>query len=307
MTIRRFLRTYLGLLILIGAMAFAVVRVVINQLTYESPGVDTIRICHWQLEAGFREALDRLIREYERFYFRQHGRKVRVLQVPISERGYRQFVNTGLIAGNAPDIIEKGKAVTARDPTYVARFFLPLGDCLGKPNPYNRGTDLEGIAWKDTFFDGLQGTYDPELLDYYYIPFSMFTIRIYYNKQLYRQTTGRENPPEDYEGFLRACKTIKEAGYVPIAASKAQGQYFRIRYENPFRFGFMRQVDSNFNGYADPFETYHAYRSGQWSFDSPRLVSSWRCLVDIAENFPKGWLAAQRDDALFMFAQQRES
>jgi raffinose/stachyose/melibiose transport system substrate-binding protein len=305
------LQKYLGALILVGAMVFAVVQVVRNQLSYEASDVTTIKICHWQLEAGFRASLDQLIKDYETHYYATHGEKIRVLQVPISERGYRQYVNTGLIGGTAPDIIEKGMAKGASEPAYVARYFLPLGAYLKEPNPYNQGTALEGVPWADTFFDGMQGAYDRNLLDYYFIPFSMFTMRIYYNKELFEKVIGPGNPPKTYQEFLDVCKRVRDYAdktseiVVPIAGSKAQGGYFSNLYGAPFMFELIRQVDENQDGNADVFETYRGYKNKVWSFQSPRLVASWDCLVEIAKNFQDGWLAAQRDDALFMFIQQR--
>ncbi len=306
-----FVSKYLGAAILLGAMLYAVVTVIHNGLTYDAPDVTTLRICHWQLEAGFREALQLLIDDYEKAVAARTGEKVKVLQVPISERAYSQYVNTGLIGDMAPDIIEKGKAETAEDPSYVARFFLPLGEHVTKPNPYNEGTPLQGLPWKETFFDGMQGAYDEQLLDYYYIPFSMFTIRIYYNKDLYREILKRDEPPASYADFMEVCSRIKaHAGrtgqpLVPLASSKAQGDYFTWKYQVPFWRELASRCDMDFDGHATSFETYFGMRRGLWSFKSPALLATAACLMEIASNFSDGWLAAQRDDALFMFAQRR--
>ena len=63
--------------------------------------------------------------------------------MPVSERGYGQFINTSLIGGTAPDIIERGFSDVATSPSYVARFFTPLRSYILDPNRYNRGTALE--------------------------------------------------------------------------------------------------------------------------------------------------------------------
>jgi len=302
---------YAGFVILAGAMVFAVVRVVYNQITYEPPRTVTIRLCHWQLETGVREAFDALMRDYEKAYEQRTGRKVRIIQIPVSERGYAQYVNTGLVGGIAPDIIEKGHSKAAYNPAYVARFFRPLARYLDEPNPWNAGTPLEGVPWKDTFFDGMQGAYDRGLLDYYYIPFSMFTVRIFYNVDLYRRIVGRPDPPRTYREFIGVCKQIREyadrtgAPIVPIAGSKFGANVFRPRYEYPFLFDIVRQCDDNFDGAADVYESYRGFRTGVWNFNSDAFVASRRCRLQIASNFQAGWLAAQRDDAAFMFVQQR--
>jgi raffinose/stachyose/melibiose transport system substrate-binding protein len=304
-------RTYAGLFVLTGAMVFAGGRVFYNHLTYEAPDITTVRLCHWQLESGFREALQLLIDEYEAAYRERTGKRVRILQIPVSERGYRQFVNTGLIGGTAPDIIEKGKAKTATDPSYVARFYLPLAEYIAEPNPYNAGTPLEGQPWSETFVDGMSSCYDYGLGDYYYIPFSMFTMRIYYNKDLFRKATGRSEPPAGYEQFLEACRKIRAYGHeqgqaiAPIAGSRFQIWMFQINFERAFHYVLIDAADENADSNADRLETYRAYLQGKWNFYAPPLQAGWTCMAEIARNFQNGWLAAQRDDAVFMFAQER--
>jgi raffinose/stachyose/melibiose transport system substrate-binding protein len=311
MTLRAIIKSYLGAAIIAGAMLFAVIRVAHNRLQYEGPEVTTLRMCHWQLEAGFRDALDVLIKEYEALYRERHGENLQIIQMPISERAYSQFMNTSLIGGTAPDIIEKGHSTMAEDPSYVARFFRPLGAYITEPNPYNAGTALDGVPWRETFVDGMQAAYDKQLLDYYYIPFSMFTIRIYYNRDLFRDLTGRTAPPESFMDFQAACDEIRAAAeargepIVPIAGSKYQGEVFRNRYTRPFSFSLVRKLDDDLDGDASEFETWRGYQNGIWRFDSPRLLASYQCLVDVARHFQRGWLAALRDDAVFMFVQQR--
>jgi len=311
MKVRDLIKSYLGAAILAGALVFAVIRVAYNQMTYAAPDVTTIRICHWQLESGFRDALDVLIQAYQAHYLERHGKRVRVVQMPISERGYRQFMNTSLIGGTAPDIIEKGGSAMANDPSYIARFFLPLGPFVDEPNPYNEGTSLEGVPWRETIFDGMQSAYDRHLLDYYHIPFSMFTVRIYYNHDLYKDLTGRTEPPSSFEDFLAACRELTTEAerrgktVVAIAGSKYQGSVFTWRYLNPFWFDLVRLSDKDFNGNASVYEVWQAYQAGQWRFDSPRMLAASRCLIDVAQHFQQGWLAALRDDAVFLFVQGR--
>ncbi|NQU40423.1 MAG: extracellular solute-binding protein [Lentisphaerae bacterium] len=311
MTLKKFFQVYSGVAILAGAALFAVVRVAYNQITFEAPDVTTIRICHWQLESGFREALQDLIDAYEKEYLERHGEKVRVLQLPVSERGYGQFVNTGLVGGIAPDIIERGFSRVVNDPSYLTRYFLPFGPYIESPNPYNVGTPLEGIPWRQTFSDGLISAYDRELLDYYMIPFSMFTERIYYNKDLYREATGRDDSPTSFLDFINVCNTIRDyaarqqRSLVPLAGSKYQAGVFQRKYTNTFLTDIIRLSDANLDGKCSLFESYQAYRNGVWSFESPALLASWQCTTDIAANFQQGWMAALRDDAVFMFVQGR--
>lgn len=305
------IKTYSGVAILAVAMLYAVVRVAINQITYEDPDVTTLRICHWQLESGFREALQDLIDDYEQMYAEKHDHRIRILQVPISERGYKQYVNTSLIGGTAPDIIEKGMAKSATDPSYVARFFVPLGNYLEEPNPYNEGTPLEGVPWRNTFHDGMQSAFSMDLLDYYHVPFSMFTMRIYFNVDMYRELTGRTVPPQTWNELKEVAERVwqkaeeEDRPLVPVAGSKTTGNYFRYNYGPMFLFDLVDQTDLDFSGTTSLYEAYKTYREGKWSFDSDRFEAMWSCLQELSGFFQKGWTAALRDDAVFMFVQER--
>lgn len=305
------LKTYGGVVVLMLAMVFAVVRVGLNQIRYESSDVRTIRICHWQLESGFRESLQDLITDFEAMHLEKTGETVHVLQFPVPEKGYRQFVNTSLIGGTAPDIIEKGFAATAEDPSYVARFFRPLGRVLEQPNPFNEGTELEKLPWKETFVDGLQGAYDRKLMDYYYVPFCMFTKRIYYNVDLLREITGQEAPPGSWEAFqaldrqVRAYAEDQARPLVTVAGSKVTANYLRQVYGPMFLFDLVFETDQDYDGVTSPFEAYQAYREGRWSFNDERFRAMWSCFSELADTFQPGWTAAQRDDAVFLFVQER--
>ncbi len=303
--------SYLGFGILAAAVIYTVVTVFLNHLTYEASDVTTINVCHWQLETGFREAFQKLIDKYEKIYFEKHGKKIKIVQLAIGERGYRQYVNTTIIGGTAPDIIEKAYAKLAEEPSYIARFFVPLSRYVSEPNPYNEGTEFEGVPWRETFFDGLMSCYNRTLLDYYKIPFSMFTIRIYYNKDLYKKIIGTDVPPKTYQELLDVWAAIKEyanktgAPIVPIAGSKEQSEMFRWKFLPTFFYTLNKKCDYDYNGAVDRYEAWRAFKEKKWDFSSPQLVYSWECMSDIARNFQDGWVAAQRDDAAFMFVQER--
>ncbi len=65
------------------------------------------------------------------------------------------------------------------------------------------------------------------------------------------------------------------------------------------------RCDFTIDGYADPLEVYLGYREGAIRFDEPAFLMSWQCMAELATNFQLGWQAALRDDAVFMFVQQR--
>jgi maltose-binding protein MalE len=155
-----------------------------------------VRFLHWQLEPGFREALQAVIDEYNELpQVREAGYMVE--QIAISEKFYPQFLNVHLISGTSPDLVTRGKAtLTSR----LDQFFEPLGQYVEQPNPYNTEETVDaGLPddirqrlihgpWQDTFIDNLQSGYDEHLRNYYAIPVSNWgPLRLYYNVGLIRE------------------------------------------------------------------------------------------------------------------------
>lgn len=117
-----------------------------------------LRITHWQLEPGFREALQQAIDDYNA-QAAIAGKAVRVEQTPLPLELYKQFLNVHLLAGTAPDIMQVGDFSLAQ--THAANFLLPLDGPLGLPSAYDAGEDLVG-TWRQHFnndlIDGRLGT-----------------------------------------------------------------------------------------------------------------------------------------------------
>ena len=131
----------IGLVLLVIVFGMSVFQVLSNSYNageFESndeTGLRIIRIAHWQLEPGYRQAMDMILEQYNALP-KVKAAKVRVIQMPVTEKVYAQWLNVHLMSGTAPDICEKGMAkMTAGN--YVARYFQPLGEYASKPNPYN--------------------------------------------------------------------------------------------------------------------------------------------------------------------------
>lgn len=188
-----FLVAYLASLIRFGALHFHAWR--------GSPDLDdaerVIRVAHWQLEPGFREAMQWAMDAYNAL---PHVREanVRVEQLAITAVLYNQFMNVHLISGTAPDIANRGRTRLVQG-NNIARFYTALGEYINDPNPYNHRCYLdpdlpeelvrflESAPWKDTFVDGMLGGYDWALNDYYSVPVSGFgALRLFYNRALLR-------------------------------------------------------------------------------------------------------------------------
>lgn len=265
--------------------------------------VITIRIAHWQLEGGVREALNTIAREYETLH-----PDVRIQQIPIPERIYPNWLITQLIGGTAPDIIQIGMGVNEER---IARFFSPITDLVEHPNPYNKGTELESVPMLNTFFDGMKGGYQENLLEYYAVPLSGTSIRVYYNLDLLKEITGSDRLPTSYREFIDLCKATvafaqsNNRTIVPIAGSKYNGPLLMTALFESQTQKLMDKLSPTGTLLTDPTLTMEWLAEGKWSPHSPEVLSGLKLMRDVSEFVQPGFMQLQRDDATFYFVQGR--
>jgi len=302
------LRNWLGLAILLGALGWSTIRVAIHSFGPDSDsalieGKRVIRFAHWQLEGRCVEALNEACREYERLH-----PDVAVRQIEIPERAYVQWVRTQLIGRTAPDLIE-----CRWWPDLTARYFVPLTAYAEQPNPYNADDpNLAGIPWRETYVDNMMGGWDVNLRDYYGIPLSLFTVRCYANKTLMEKAAGTSEAPKTLGEFIGVCDRIRayarkhglERELLPIAGSKYTENMFRSKYWSMGVWGLMDPHDTNCDGWMDEAERIEAILTGRLDLATdPHIRAAHRVLYDISRYFNPGFMGAQRDDSVFLFAQ----
>jgi len=294
----------------IALVAVAYAGAIWNMLrtTHEEQWTDrkVIRICHWQLESGFREGIDCAIREFEKRF-----PDTKVVQLPIYERAYKQFIQTQLIGGTAPDLIERGMDV---DDNVVPRYYYPLTDELFRPNAFNEGTDLAGEPWITTFKDALASLIQPGNQEYYMVGLNNHTVRIFYNRTLYRRIMGHDRLPVTFRDLIAVCTRVKQysdslgpAGPVfPIAASSYQAERMRDVFSDALLASLLWTVyDTRFDVSARPTEKYLAYVRGGVEFTSDEIRASEMVQRELAAYYQPGFMATDRQEAGFAFAQQR--
>lgn len=294
-------------MVLAGAFIWSGMMIVARRAEEAEPGTITLRIAHWQLEAGVRDAFEEMAAEYQKLH-----PDVRIQQEAIPDQTYGQWMTTQLIGGNAPDIMQIGFGLPWPVlVSYFGRYFVPLTRYANQPNPYNAGTELEGVSLRQTYKDAMRAGYVPEHQEYMMVPLSIFGVRIFYNKDLYEQLTGRTEPPQHYREFIKACRTIAQhrgptgKHYVPIAASRYHMFHWESLMFDPLTYPAMGVTDFNRDGAVGNTEVYAAFRSGLLDWDHPALEARFQMVDEITDQFQTGFTGLSRDEAVFLFAQQR--
>ena len=292
-----------------------------NELTH-----DTIRIVHWQLESGVRDGVDELIRRFEAF-MKKRERRVKVIQILMPEGAYKQYVTTQTIGGTAPDLIELGFFPSE----FFGRYFLPLSRVLQEPNPLvaerlselekAAGTDktaaswietygkLRDVPWIETFTDGLRTQFREEAQEYFGVGFSQFTVRIFYNKNLFEEALGTTEPPSTFQDLLTACRRIRAYAdkvgepIIPMASADYQTGIFKDRFLIALTADLALRFDVDFNGYCSEDERVAAMLTGAWSPQNEQYRMALSMLRELSAHFPRGFMSFGRMDSAFSFIQ----
>jgi len=264
----------------------------------------TIRVAHWQLEGGVRDAFNAMAEKY----MESHPH-VRIQQLPVPERIFPNWLITQLVGGTAPDIIQIGLGMTEER---KARYFLPMSDLVDLPNPYNAGTDLDDVPLRDTFFDGMESSFSQELLEYYGLPLSGFTVRMYYNLNLLREITGGESLPTTYEELTRLCRQTMDYAkrtrqkISPIAGSKYNAPLLMDRLSSSQTGDLAKRLAYDFlPNRPSTALLASAFRRGDWSLETPEVEAAMGLMRDLGQYMQPGFMQLMRDDASFYFVQGR--
>jgi len=347
---RQRFRNILGLTILIAAFAWSLVFVAIRTFgpggeTALTKDKKVIRFSHWQLEGGVVRAYDWACREYMRLH-----PDVVVEQIDVHERAYSQWVQTQLIGRMAPDlvelrftgnlvvryfvpmtyIIEKPNPYNSRE--WDARLLevvlasrvqrVEADDSLSDAEKHAQVEtlrrdaaaspvgELDGVAWRDTYIDGMLGSYNVELQDYYSIPTSVFTQRCFANATILKEAAGVTEPPKTLGEFFKICRDIEDYArrnnlrLVPIAGSRYTEEMFRNRYWDMGTWNLMEKQDIDGDGAVSNGERILAIFSGRIDLQTDHCVeTAHKALYDICRYFNPGFMAANRDQSVFLFAQ----
>jgi len=262
-------------------------------------------IGHWLLHTGMREAFDATIEDYQRLH-----PETRIYQLPVPIRFYPAWARTQLIGGTAADIT----GMLALNEELISRYYLPLTPWLDKPNPYNAGTSLEGVAWRDTFFDGLSGmraltATSGEISG---IILQINSLRLYYNREMLIEITGNDTPPKDLSDLKALAAKIdtynQRSGkkIIPIAGCGpyAGFAFDRVVPSQTQRLALDQSPSRNLR--VSTLELAALMLDGVLSYTkTPELRSSLELMRKISLMLTPGFMQLQRDEAIAAYVQQR--
>jgi len=263
----------------------------------------TIRISQWQLEGGVREAITAIIRRYEELNPRVH-----VVQIDVPGNVYLPWIQTQMVGGTGPDIVEYSWPWPD-----TARNFQPITAEVMQPNPYNRGTPLEGVPWRDTFIDGMTSpdNYVQTLSQYYSVSMSTGIYRIVYNRDLVKKITGQETAPRNYREFLALCDEIKAYAkahalkLAPLANSRTTHILMSGEIVGDMTGRLAQKVDFLHRLKLEPLDLAVSYVRGEWSYDSPELAAAFEVLGEYGSVCTPGFIQLERESALTDFVSGR--
>ncbi len=295
----------IGLILLVLFYLVSVVMIVRNGALGHGTltGERKITFAHWQLEDGFREGYEDAIREYQKMKAAK-GEKVRVIQATVPVRGYSQWFMTQLIGGDAADVIELSGSAELQN-----QYFTPLSPYLGDVNPYNAGSPLEGLPWRDTFADDMVGALNTQYSEYFGVQTFMMTTRMYVNVDLYEKAMGHKKMPTTLQEFLDACEKIQAYGektQVPLIPIGVRG--FDKGTINQLFGHYNNQMNAVYNDTlsdraynSDANTIYRRLAEGGKRIDPDHFLQPVEIVVKIGKYFAKGFPAIDLEQTKFLF------
>jgi len=293
------LRNLIGGLILCLAIVASFWRVTLRNVHAVARERIELRIGHPHLQSGMRESFEAAIESYQRLH-----PNVSITQVAIPQRIYPIWARTQLVGGTAVDILS---TFNVPDPT---RHFVSLTSWLDEPNPYNVGTTLEGVAWRDTFFDGLSSQLSLSE-EVYAVMLQTVSHSLFINVDLLREITGSdEGLPRDFDDLRALAKQVhaynERTGkhIVPIASCRP---YANVTFAKMLRSLTQKLVrDQSPNRAMSMPELDRLILDGTYSYSkTPEFIRSLELMSELAQMFTPGFLQFEHEDAVAAYIQRR--
>ena len=266
-------------------------------------GRKVIRVAHNVTDTRVQNAFRSLADAYERLH---PDVTIRVQSIP--QRAYEQWATTQLMGGTAPDLIQMLDR-SGRWETLGQQYLVPLTAHIGQPNPYNEGTVLEGVPWRDTYVDGMEGGYFFHVMEFFSIPTTLDNIRIFYNKDLFREIIGNAAPPRDFRSWLAIAEKIRnysERGkktIYPLAVAQEDNLY--RRFFPTLNGDTMDRYDLWMWGISEYMYIYYALLVDGIDLKQERIRAALRLIKDVYRQCQPSFLSDLAEQKRFLFIQEK--
>lgn len=281
-------------------------------LISRKPDQTVLRFAHEITDKSIRRAFD----EVAELYMAEHP-GVQIEQVAVPRKVFQAWAWTNFTGGGGrADILMMDSLRRSNQNEMLIANFLSFNEAMEEPNPYNKGTDLEGAIWRETFVDGLRGgpggAYLTQTMTFYGAPLIARTYRIIYNKDLFEKILGKGAAiPANFEELVAICERIKsyrtEKGRVvyPMATQFRDNEFLRTLFRSQtlalgLETGWQAEL-LRFNS----FEAQLAYYHNRWTLDDPHIRNSLKLVSTVSRYLQPGFIQADFQDALFYFTQER--
>ncbi len=265
-----------------------------------------IRIAHWQIEYGPPDGLAAVIKRYEEL-----RPDIEVEQVLVPGRIYRQWLRTNLVGGTGADLIEYGFFLPGMKDVPV-RYFEPITALMEQPNPYNRGTPLEGVPWRNTFRDALfnEQLYSPEIGQLYSVTLCQVTMRLFCNERLLREIVGDDptfQMPRNLEEFRRLAARTQEFSrrtgrtVYPLAGAKLNAEWLLEFMLSAMLMNVNMELDRDGQMALYQRDFQMAYLRGWWNYRRPDVQAALGVIRELTAMMRPGFIQLERDDAVREF------
>lgn len=196
-----------------------------------------------------------------------------------------EWLTARIMAQDAPDIYQSLPEEVF--PFINKGYALDFGPAFERPNPYLPGNK----AWKDQFQDvamfysiGPDGKYYSAIMD-------SQGVMIAYNKTLFDKL-GIGEPPKSWGGFLAVCKSIKDAGTIPIAGDLSYDNWYPEWTSEPnlnqLWYDTIYKADDDMNKLIGSKEVAIHLQKGDW-YDWDADLLTTRLLKETVPYLPEGW------------------
>ena len=206
----------------------------------------------------------------------------------------------------APDLIQMLDR-SGQWETLGQQYLVPLTAHIGQPNPYNEGTVLEGVRWQDTYFDGMEGGYFFHVMEFFSIPTTLDNIRIFYNKDLFREIIGSEKPARVFRSWLAVAEKIRnssEIGDRTISRlTVAQEDNLYSRFFPTLNGDTMDRYDLWMWGISEYMYIYYALLVDALDLKQDRIRAAFRLIEEVYRQCQPSFLSDLAEQKRFLFIQ----